>query len=92
MRSLILKRTDVRRDPAPAPRYSVMKDQIRGKAEEIKGKVTGDKGEELKGKARQAYGDAKRTLRDVREDVHDEADRRSRTEREQDRAGLPRSR
>jgi uncharacterized protein YjbJ (UPF0337 family) len=66
-----------------------MKDQIRGKAEELTGKATGDKSEELKGKARQAVGNLKRTARDVRGDVQDEADR---TEREQDRAGLPRSR
>jgi uncharacterized protein YjbJ (UPF0337 family) len=66
-----------------------MKDQIRGKAEELTGRATGDKSEELKGRARQAVGNLKRTARDVRGDVQDEADR---TEREQDRAGLPRSR
>ncbi|MFI4978604.1 MAG: CsbD family protein [Solirubrobacterales bacterium] len=66
-----------------------MKDQIRGKAEEIKGKTTGDRSEETKGKARQALGNLKRVARDVRGDLHDEA---VRTEREQDRAGLPRSR
>lgn len=66
-----------------------MKDQIRGKAEEIEGKATGDKGEELKGRARNAVGNLKRAARDIRGDVHDEV---ARTEREQDRAGLPRSR
>jgi uncharacterized protein YjbJ (UPF0337 family) len=66
-----------------------MKDQIRGKAEELTGKVTGDRSEEMKGKARQAVGNLKRTARDVRGDVQDEVHR---TEREQDRAGLPRSR
>jgi uncharacterized protein YjbJ (UPF0337 family) len=66
-----------------------MKDQIRGKAEELKGRATGDRSEEMKGKARQALGDLKRTARDVRGDLRDEADR---TEREMDRAGLPRSR
>ena len=66
-----------------------MKDQIRGKAEELTGKVTGDRSEEMKGKARQAVGNLKRTARDVRGDVQDEVHR---TEQEQDRAGLPRSR
>jgi uncharacterized protein YjbJ (UPF0337 family) len=89
VRSLILSRTDVRRERAAVPRYSDMKDQIRGKAEEIKGKATGDKGEEAKGKARQAVGNLKRVARDVRGDLRAEADR---TVREQDRAGLPRSR
>ncbi len=66
-----------------------MKDQIRGKAEEIKGKATGDRSEEMKGRARQAVGNLKRSARDVRGDVQGEVDR---TKREQDRAGLPRSR
>jgi uncharacterized protein YjbJ (UPF0337 family) len=66
-----------------------MKDQIRGKAEELKGKATGDRSEEMKGKARQAVGNLKRVARDVRGDMREEADR---TKREQDRAGLPRSR
>jgi uncharacterized protein YjbJ (UPF0337 family) len=47
----------------------LMKDQVRGKAEEIKGKVTGDRGEETKGKARQAVGKLKRTVRDVKQDL-----------------------
>ena len=47
----------------------LMKDQVRGKAEEIKGKVTGNRTEETKGKARQAVGDLKRAVRDVKEDV-----------------------
>lgn len=58
-----------------------MEDQIRRKE--------GDKVQEMKGRARQAVGDLKRTARDVRGDIRDEADR---TKREQDRAGLPRSR
>jgi len=66
-----------------------MKDQIRGKAEEIQGKGSGDRSEEMKGRARQAVGNLKRTARDVRGDLQDEVDR---TKREQDRAGLPRSR
>jgi uncharacterized protein YjbJ (UPF0337 family) len=66
-----------------------MKDQIRGKVEEMSGKVSGDKRQEMKGKARQAMGNLKRTARDVRGDIQEEADR---TKREQDRAGLPRSR
>jgi uncharacterized protein YjbJ (UPF0337 family) len=66
-----------------------MKDQVRGKAEEIEGRATGDEREELKGRARQAVGNLKRAARDVRGDLNDEADR---TKREQDRAGLPRSR
>jgi uncharacterized protein YjbJ (UPF0337 family) len=66
-----------------------MEDQIRGKAEEIKGKAAGDTREELKGIARQAVGNLKRAARDVRGDVRAEVDR---TKREQDRAGLPRSR
>jgi uncharacterized protein YjbJ (UPF0337 family) len=66
-----------------------MKDQIQGKAEELAGKVQGDKRQEMKGIARQAVGNLKRTARDVRGDIKDESDR---TKREQDRAGLPRSR
>jgi len=66
-----------------------MRDQVRGKAEEVEGKATGDRSEELKGKARQAVGDLKRSARGVRGDVQDEVDR---TKREQDRAGLTRSR
>jgi len=51
-------------------RYThVMKDQVRGKAEEIKGKVTGDRGEEMKGKARQALGNVKRDVRDLKADA-----------------------
>jgi uncharacterized protein YjbJ (UPF0337 family) len=66
-----------------------MSDQVRGKAEEIEGKATGDPSDEMKGNARQAVGHLKRSARDVRGDVQDEVDR---TKREQDRAGLPRSR
>jgi uncharacterized protein YjbJ (UPF0337 family) len=66
-----------------------MKDQIRGKAEEFVGKATGDRSQEMKGKARQAVGNLKRSARDIRGDAQDEVDR---TKREQDRAGLPRSR
>ena len=62
---------------------------MREKAIELKGRATGDRSEEMKGRARRAVGDLKRTARDVRGDVHDEADR---TDREMDRAGLPRSR
>jgi uncharacterized protein YjbJ (UPF0337 family) len=66
-----------------------MKDQIRGKAEEMEGEAAADTTEELKGRARQAVGNLKRVARDVRGDLRNEADR---TKREQDRAGLPRSR
>ena len=66
-----------------------MKDQIQGKIEEVSGRVRGDQRQEMKGKARQAIGNLKRTARDVRGDIGEEADR---TKREQDRAGLPRSR
>jgi uncharacterized protein YjbJ (UPF0337 family) len=66
-----------------------MRDQVRGNAEEIEDKATGDRSEAMQRKARQAVGQLKRSARDVRGDVQDEVDR---TKREQDRAGLPRSR
>lgn len=53
-----------------------MKDELKGKAEEVKGKMTGDKGEELKGKAHQMVDKLKRSGRDVRDDVHEEADKK----------------
>ena len=66
-----------------------MRDQVRGNAEEIEDKTTSDRSEAMQRKARQAVGQLKRSARDVRGDVQDEVDR---TKREQDRAGLPRSR
>jgi uncharacterized protein YjbJ (UPF0337 family) len=54
----------------------VMKDQVRGKAEEVKGKLTGNRGEEMKGKARQKVGNVKRAVRDVKKDVRDEVNRK----------------
>jgi len=54
----------------------VMKDQVRGKAEEIKGKLAGNRGDEMKGKARQKVGNVKRAARDVKEDVRNEVNRK----------------
>jgi len=71
------------------PRYPVMKDQIKGKAEELKGKLTGDRGEETKGKARQEMGDAKAKARDVREDVREEWNRRTRNDENPEREPGP---
>jgi hypothetical protein len=41
----------------------VVKDKIKGKAQEAKGKVTDSKGEQAKGKGNQTLGGAKRAIK-----------------------------
>jgi len=68
-RSLFQSSTPTLEYPNQISKEVLMKDQVRGKAEEIKGKVTGNRTEETKGKLRQQVGKAKAKVRDVKQDV-----------------------